>query len=233
VGQPGGEGGGYPERWWRHRDGRWYPPSLARHPAAQISLGDDDEDDGDEVDVRRSWMAWALLVGPIAVMAGLLLGMMQVALDPGDSGPADTYTAGGTGRRSTTSSPDEERGAGVAPPSGAPSTSAGSSGGSSASGSAEGPDAPAGGSGGTDAPGAAGGPPAASTSGPGAGGSSAANPPASTTPAPPPGSTTPPPSTPATRDDCRDGGWAERVDDQGRPFVNQGQCIAWVEAHPP
>ena len=36
------------------------------------------------------------------------------------------------------------------------------------------------------------------------------------------------PSTPAGVDDCRDGGWSDLVDDQARPFRNQGECIAWA-----
>jgi hypothetical protein len=45
------------------------------------------------------------------------------------------------------------------------------------------------------------------------------------------GTVTLPPSTPASRDDCRHGGWRDLVDDQGRPFRNQGDCIAWVSHH--
>ncbi len=34
--------------------------------------------------------------------------------------------------------------------------------------------------------------------------------------------------TPQSRDDCRDDGWRRVVDDQGRPFRSQGQCIKFV-----
>lgn len=42
------------------------------------------------------------------------------------------------------------------------------------------------------------------------------------------GAVTLPPRTPETRDDCRHGGWRDHVDDGGRPFRNQGACIAFV-----
>lgn len=36
---------------------------------------------------------------------------------------------------------------------------------------------------------------------------------------------------PATRDDCKHGGWRNLYDDEGHPFRNQGQCIRWVNHH--
>jgi len=36
---------------------------------------------------------------------------------------------------------------------------------------------------------------------------------------------------PATRDDCKNGGWQDLYDDEGHPFRNQGHCIAWVNHH--
>lgn len=42
------------------------------------------------------------------------------------------------------------------------------------------------------------------------------------------GTLTVPPRAPDDAEDCRHGGWRELVDDQGRPFANQGRCIAWV-----
>lgn len=42
------------------------------------------------------------------------------------------------------------------------------------------------------------------------------------------GTVTVPPLSPVDPDDCRNGGWRELVDDQGRPFANQGLCIAWL-----
>jgi hypothetical protein len=40
-----------------------------------------------------------------------------------------------------------------------------------------------------------------------------------------------PPSTPTSRDDCKNGGWRELVDDTGTPFANQGRCMAWANHH--
>jgi hypothetical protein len=34
--------------------------------------------------------------------------------------------------------------------------------------------------------------------------------------------------TPRTKRDCRNGGWRSFVDDEGRPFKNQGQCVRFV-----
>lgn len=36
------------------------------------------------------------------------------------------------------------------------------------------------------------------------------------------------PTTPATKDDCKHGGWQDFTDENGTPFRNQGECIAWV-----
>jgi hypothetical protein len=35
-----------------------------------------------------------------------------------------------------------------------------------------------------------------------------------------------------SKDQCKDGGWRDFTDDEGRPFANQGQCIAFVEHAP-
>jgi hypothetical protein len=35
-------------------------------------------------------------------------------------------------------------------------------------------------------------------------------------------------ATPATADDCRNGGWRNLADDQARPFNNQGQCVSFA-----
>lgn len=37
-----------------------------------------------------------------------------------------------------------------------------------------------------------------------------------------------PPPTPASRGDCMGDGWRDLGDDDGTPFRNQGECIAWV-----
>jgi hypothetical protein len=33
---------------------------------------------------------------------------------------------------------------------------------------------------------------------------------------------------PATTADCKNGAWQNLVDDQGRPFKNQGDCVSFV-----
>ena len=45
------------------------------------------------------------------------------------------------------------------------------------------------------------------------------------------GTVTIPPPTPQTVRDCRHGGWRHVVDDRGRPFRNQRECIAFVLRH--
>lgn len=40
------------------------------------------------------------------------------------------------------------------------------------------------------------------------------------------------PDRPESPDDCMHGGWRDLVDDAGRPFANQGLCVAWVVAPP-
>jgi hypothetical protein len=32
-----------------------------------------------------------------------------------------------------------------------------------------------------------------------------------------------------SKDQCMDGGWRDFTDDEGHPFKNQGQCVAFVE----
>ena len=39
------------------------------------------------------------------------------------------------------------------------------------------------------------------------------------------------PPTPATKDDCKVGGYRNFGDEDGRPFTNQGQCVSWVNHH--
>jgi hypothetical protein len=39
--------------------------------------------------------------------------------------------------------------------------------------------------------------------------------------------------TPPSADACRHGGWRNYVDDQGRPFRNQGGCVNWAVHHRP
>lgn len=40
-----------------------------------------------------------------------------------------------------------------------------------------------------------------------------------------------PPNTPTSKEDCKNGGWRNFVDENGEPFKNQGDCIAWVNSH--
>jgi hypothetical protein len=37
------------------------------------------------------------------------------------------------------------------------------------------------------------------------------------------------PPTPRTKGDCKHGGWRDFTDDEGHPFKNQGQCVAFVQ----
>ena len=39
------------------------------------------------------------------------------------------------------------------------------------------------------------------------------------------------PNPPATKADCKNGGWQHHTDQNGTPFTNQGQCISWVNQH--
>jgi hypothetical protein len=34
-----------------------------------------------------------------------------------------------------------------------------------------------------------------------------------------------------SKDQCKDGGWRDFSDDEGHPFDNQGQCVAFLESH--
>lgn len=43
------------------------------------------------------------------------------------------------------------------------------------------------------------------------------------------GTVTLPPAIPSSWRDCLAGGWRDLVDDEGRPFRNQGQCIRWSQ----
>ena len=38
-------------------------------------------------------------------------------------------------------------------------------------------------------------------------------------------------NTPKSKEDCKDGGWANRTDDQGNTFKNQGQCVSFFNHH--
>ena len=45
------------------------------------------------------------------------------------------------------------------------------------------------------------------------------------------GTVTLPPATPASWRECLHGGWRDLVDGVGRPFRNQGHCVAWARRH--
>jgi hypothetical protein len=36
---------------------------------------------------------------------------------------------------------------------------------------------------------------------------------------------------PVLKDQCKNGGWVYYIDDQGQPFKNQGQCVAYTNHH--
>ena len=42
------------------------------------------------------------------------------------------------------------------------------------------------------------------------------------------GTLTTPPPVPTDKEQCKDGGWHNFVDNEGEPFPNQGQCVAFV-----
>ena len=35
----------------------------------------------------------------------------------------------------------------------------------------------------------------------------------------------------SSKDQCKDGGWRDFTDDERKPFVNQGQCVRFLESH--
>jgi hypothetical protein len=41
------------------------------------------------------------------------------------------------------------------------------------------------------------------------------------------------PEQPASKDDCKRGGWRNLADDQGQSFRNQGQCVSFVQSRRP
>jgi hypothetical protein len=212
-----GDGGGRGD-WWRHHDGRWYPPASARHPAAK-GTGPAAAEDGNgsehrdlEIDLRhtggRVWLLWATVLVPLLLVAGIVaallglstgarLGHTEMAGDPGQV----TVTTPAT----STTAPDTAAPAPVttAPPTSPPATVPPST---------------------TDhTPTAS--PPSAVPAGPApssAGGDAA-------TPSPAPADD--PPRAPANVDECKDGGWVDLVDDSGQPFANQGDCVAYVSVH--
>lgn len=193
------------EGWWRAHDGRWYPPSLARHPAAQGEIIDLRGEAGDQLDDeildlrdqrdqqggkqfrgvgsrmrssrRGPWITWAVLVTPLALLGTLVLGLISAATEP-QTVETTTRTETGSAASTTESPTSTSR-------SSAPSTNPSDRPGGSVTSSTGTPDSPV-------------------------------------------GSTAVPGSMPASKDDCKNGGWALLVDDEGQRFPNQGQCVAFV-----
>lgn len=203
-----GHSRGQDDGWWEGSDGTRYPPSAARHPAARAGQQPTPTGDGVPPGRHPTWRVKTALLVPI-VAAGLVL-LVGLSREPGP------------GRTEATD---------VSPPpyaGGAGDPGAGERTGSSTSGS---------GSTASESPPAAS-PPPRDTSAPSPPGSPSTSssdptPPASaptTTPAPtsPPAST-PSPEVPTDADQCKHGGWAHLVDDQGRPFTNQGDCVSFVQ----
>jgi hypothetical protein len=173
-------------------------------------------------EARPSWTLWAFLVTPLALVVLLVLGVFETTARTGTSKAETIYRPS---RSSSTSEAPLEASPPAAPTTATTVTTAGSTG-TGTTGArpttpilAPGiPAAPAGGS--VD--------PASSTPAP------VLPPPprespgsnATTTTTASPGTTRP--SIPQTPDDCKNGGWAALVDDQGRPFPNQGACVSFV-----
>jgi hypothetical protein len=187
---------------------------MARHPAAR-----DEPDAPPERNPRRITAAgrlWPAVLAPVALLVVVLAGGLTDTT-PTDTvetfDPADRATGGGgsAGGRVVPSSVGDGPGRSPSSPSGpAPAGSSTTDGGGSGSGP---PGSPAPGSAPSSERPAGG--PGHEPGGPARAGDA-------TGPAPD--------GTPRDGDDCRDGGWQHLVDDHGRPFANQGLCIAYVTA---
>jgi hypothetical protein len=213
-----GNGGGEGQPWWRHHDGRWYPPELARHPAARgTAAGPREGGTADPLvlDLRleraggREWLLWATVLVPLLLLAGIVaallglttgtrLGRAETAADP----VRDTVTTESTTTSPATTVPTTPPA--TTPPAAAPPSTAGPT-----SSSASTPDVPAG----SDGEGGQGGPSQAPSAAP----AEPADVPAQERP-----------QVPESADECKHGGWAELVDGGGQPFANQGDCVAYV-----
>jgi hypothetical protein len=214
--------------WWKASDGRSYPPEAARHPAAR------DEPAAPRPTPPRQLAAagplWLVALVPMALVVAVVIGGLADTAPPdrvetfGSEGPGDPgkSTDGRPASRvsaaSVSASVDSEAVEAAVP----------SRGGSvGRTGTPIGPADP------DDAA------DAADEAGDRDDGAADASPPPPAAPAPPassettapPTPTTPTPvATPRSRDDCQHGRWEHLVDDQGRPFANQGLCVSYVNA---
>jgi hypothetical protein len=237
------------EGWWQDGDGRWYPPSGARHPAG---LGDAHAARAaakqDAAHRRRVWMFWGALLVPLLLLAGVFLSMVDFATGP-HSDPTDAATSGGgRGRASSTAGTTGEETTTVpgvaaeAPTEPSVAAAEGQSSSDSGATTASSSESPAAGGPGGEEP--AGSPRSSGRSHDGDAdedddedddqdddGEEAPPPGTGTTSPPTTTSTTAPPTVrvPDDAEDCKRGGWADHTDDQGNPFPNQGQCIAFVQ----
>ena len=185
--------------WWQAGDGRSYPPSLARHPAAQGDPGalrarEDQTSAAPPAgqDERPGWGPWTMLAATLLLAFVVVVGSYAVA---------------------TRTEPVETRGR-PTPVATEPTVSSGLP-------VPDVPTAPA-----ETAPVTAG--PEPSTPGPSTGPTSAAPDPTATTPVRSAPTATEPARMPQIADDCKHGGWADLVDDRDRPFPNQGQCVSFA-----
>jgi hypothetical protein len=236
------EGGRQPEGWWKASDGRWYPASLVRHPAARHEAGagaassTSPPAEGGGRTTRRVWLTWAVLLVPLVGGAGLLLVMIGLATGSrlGRIDTAGEDVAGRPGATPTvpspTTAPAGPEGAPDAP--GLPGPPAPPDDGRPPAAEATPSDGPPAGSGRpSDASGGAG-TGVASRASPGstrpAGPDAASGSPDVPGPAPGPPGRAPVASVPTHADQCLDGGWAALGDDQGHPFGDVGECVAFV-----
>ncbi|HEY8543983.1 MAG TPA: hypothetical protein VIL36_03005 [Acidimicrobiales bacterium] len=228
--------------WWKASDGRWYPPAAARHPAARGEPA---------LDPRPRRLAgagplWLVPLVPLTALGAVLVagladttptdrqvetlgpardvGLPSASVAATLDSPAIAVAVPGPGPTTTT------------PPAVGPTAGEASATGPDPTFPAPGPDRTAGppspaddGDSGASAPPVGSGPTSPDTPPPGTSPGSPTQP-TSPTASPPPTSAAPAPapSTPTSTDDCMDGGWQHLVDDEGRPFANQGQCVSYL-----
>jgi hypothetical protein len=209
--------GGRADGWWQADDGRWYPPSLAFHPAARHDPAADQVRRRSAEAAARAfvrhlaprWVGWLAPIPLVCLLAFVaasdgqqddrveILEPAVVPSDPPRPDPGTTPFAGSTA--STGSSPTT-----VYP---APTMITA---GRARLDESHPPVAPP-----RPVPRPA--PPA---------------PPTTVTTVVKAGATTtttaPAPATPRSADDCKDGGWQHLVDSAGQPFANQGECVSYV-----
>jgi len=216
-----GNGGGAGQQWWQHHDGRWYPPELARHPAARraaVEVGEDGTADAAGMELGserggRVWLLWATVLAPLLLVAGVVAALLGLTTG---ARLGQTETADGSGRETVTTDSTTTTSAttvpATPPPSTPPPTTAPPSTGGPTPSSSAAPDVPTGSDGEADEGGRSGPSPA----------------PGAVPGAPSDVAAADEPRVPESADDCKHGGWAEQVDDDGQPFVNQGDCVAYV-----